>query len=66
MPPVCRYSPSCSGYAITAIERHGAVRGAGMAVRRILRCHPWHEGGWDPVPPPRGEPAAARRTEGSA
>ncbi|MCF6209378.1 MAG: membrane protein insertion efficiency factor YidD [Gammaproteobacteria bacterium] len=48
--PHCRYHPSCSSYAQMALERHGAVRGGSMAVKRLCRCHPWHEGGFDPVP----------------
>ena len=47
----CRFWPSCSDYAIEALRTHGAVRGSGLAARRILRCNPWHEGGYDPVPP---------------
>jgi len=47
----CRFAPTCSQYAIEAIERHGAVRGSWLALRRVLRCHPWNSGGWDPVPP---------------
>ncbi|AEI13696.1 membrane protein insertion efficiency factor YidD [Cellulomonas gilvus] len=52
-PPTCRYYPSCSQYAVVAIRRHGAARGAWLAARRLLRCHPWTPGGVDDVPPAR-------------
>ncbi len=50
--PVCRFEPSCSRYAIACIESHGVLRGSWLALRRLLRCHPFHPGGYDPPPLP--------------
>jgi uncharacterized protein len=53
--PTCRFYPSCSQYALVAVERHGVLRGAGLAAWRLLRCNPWNAGGVDDVPPVRGQ-----------
>jgi putative membrane protein insertion efficiency factor len=54
----CRFEPTCSVYAIAALEQHGAAAGSYLTLRRIVRCQPWCEGGHDPVPPKAGRPAS--------
>jgi len=49
-PASCRFSPTCSAYAMEAVKQNGALRGSALAVKRLLKCHPWHPGGYDPVP----------------
>ena len=63
LPPSCRYGPSCSHYALEAIELHGALPGSLLAAWRVLRCHPFARGGYDPVPRPRTSPQRRRATE---
>ncbi len=62
LPPACRFHPSCSEYALQSVERLGVVRGSRQALGRVLRCHPWHPGGYDPVP--AETPADATRPAG--
>lgn len=50
LPPACRFTPTCSQYAVEAIQKHGSLKGLYLAIRRILRCHPWGGSGYDPVP----------------
>jgi uncharacterized protein len=56
---VCRYHPSCSAYALEAVQTHGSIKGPWLAVKRLARCHPWAAGGFDPVPPAQLRPADA-------
>ena len=52
-PPSCRFTPTCSQYAVDALQYHGVILGAWLALVRLLKCGPWHPGGWDPIPEPR-------------
>lgn len=56
LPPSCRFHPSCSEYALQAVERYGAPKAALLIIKRLLRCHPFHPGGYDPLPDPRERP----------
>lgn len=61
LPPACRFYPTCSAYAAEAVESHGVARGSLLAARRLCRCHPWSDGGFDPVPASTGpRPRVAR------
>ncbi|MBZ0106592.1 MAG: membrane protein insertion efficiency factor YidD [Sulfuricella denitrificans] len=48
--PSCRYTPTCSEYALQALKKYGAIKGGWLSVKRVSRCHPWHDGGYDPLP----------------
>ncbi len=66
LPPSCRFTPTCSEYAIEAILTHGLIRGGWLAVWRLLRCNPWTAGGHDPVPPSRISPASSCQARGAS
>ncbi len=64
--PTCRFHPTCSQYAVEAVTGHGALKGSWLALVRLLKCHPFHPGGFDPVPPRRNATAAADRKDKSS
>lgn len=64
--PRCRYSPTCSEYAVLALREHGALKGSWLALRRVLRCHPWGSSGYDPVPPRAEKERKAEKDQGGA
>jgi uncharacterized protein len=59
--PACRFEPSCSRYAVECLRLHGAAKGSYLAIRRVLRCHPFHPGGYDPPPLPKDSSTSHRR-----
>lgn len=63
LPPTCRFYPTCSQYAIEALQLHGVLGGSWLTLRRLLRCAPWHPGGIDPVPPRRSRSARNHHEE---
>ena len=63
-PAACRFQPTCSAYAVEAVERHGVFRGGALTLRRLARCHPWGGKGYDPVPSPADPPALTEKPLG--
>ncbi|MFC5996120.1 membrane protein insertion efficiency factor YidD [Pseudonocardia hispaniensis] len=64
LPPTCRFYPTCSAYAIEALQVHGVIRGTGLTLWRLARCAPWHPGGIDPVPPRRDDDSSSAENHG--